>query len=334
MAASNGRIVGHFMCKPLPRRYRVLPFVIPFRIPGFLQCYHEGNVTFAPAQTTTEDWFESFAQRVISAVGNAYLPVCRVSDGGFRALLGDQALHSRHPFPQRLRIWAGFFKRRLLPGRETFATRANCSSGNYSRSEFKRLTRQYGDLLLELQAKGGLLALHLSYGKFPFQEHFFPAFKKWMTQRNVQLTPNNYVPFYFVYALARGPYRRALLDNRRVLLVTGADATKRMRIEQSLRAENVVSIAWISISASHSFFDKIDVAHLCGKVDIVFVGAGVGKPAILLQLEPLGVPVLDVGFVFEVWADPDAKWERAGCVPDCEYDPTRVLYLPKVLRAR
>ena len=319
--------------KVLPTRYQVLPVVVPFRIPDFLRCYHEGNVTFAPVQIETEVWFRDLVQLVCDAIGKAYLPVCRMADGEFRMFLGDQTLHSLYPFPLRIRHWLGYFKRKLFDRRVTFATRVNCSSGDYSREEVKQLTKQYGKCLAELAAKG-VLAVHLSYGERPFCEYFFPAFKKWLKRQSLELTLQNYVPFYFVYALVRGPLRRRLFHNRRVLLVTGADAIKRARIERSLRQEDVSDISWCPISSSRSFYDKIDVSPWIGKVDIVFVGAGVGKPAILLQLEPLRVPVLDVGFIFEVWADPDARWERAVCVTDTEYDPRRVKYLPADIQAR
>jgi hypothetical protein len=319
--------------KVLPKRYQVLPVVVPFKIPDFLRCYHEGNVTFSPVQTETEAWFKDFSKNVTEAVGKAYLPVCRMSDGEFRTLLGDRTLDSLHPFPVRIRHWLGYFKRKLFAKRVTFATRSNCSSGDYSRQEVKLLAKRYGECLAELASKG-VLAIHLSYGNWPFQEHFFPSFKRWLRRQSFELTLKNYIPFYFVYALVRGPARRELLRNRRVLLVTGANVEKRVRIEKSLREEGAAEIFWCPISSSRSFYDKIDVSPWVGKVDVAFVGAGVGKPAILLQLEPLQVPALDVGFIFEVWADPEVRWERAVCVTDAEYDPRRVKYLPADLQAQ
>lgn len=305
--------------KVLPMRYQVLPVITPLRIPDFFRSYHEGDVTFAPVQIETEVWFKEFVQCVVNAIGKAYLPVCRLSDGEFRMFLGDQTLCSLYPFPLRIRHWIGYFKRKLFERRVIFATRTNCSSGDYSREEIKQLAKRYGECLVDLATKG-VLAIHLSYYNESFLEHFFPAFKSWLTRQPFKLTLQNYVPFYFVYALVRGPARRMLFHNRHVLLVTSADTKKMVRIEKSLREEGVSEISWCLISSSRSFYDKIDVSSWIGKVDIIFVGAGVGKPAILLQLEPLQVPVLDVGFVFEIWADAEARWERVVCVTDTEYD--------------
>ena len=142
------------------------------------------------------------------------------------------------------------------------------------------------------------------------------------------MTYENYTPFYFVYALLTGPKRHPLFQGRRVLLVNGADREKQKRIEHSLFREGVSSVDWCPISRDRSFYDQIDTMPWQNKVDLVLVGAGVGKPNILLQLQSLGVPVIDAGFVFEVWADPDMRWHRPVCVPDDEYDPTLVKFLP------
>ena len=51
------------------------------------------------------------------------------------------------------------------------------------------------------------------------------------------------------------------------------------------------------------------------KPDICLLGAGVGKAALFSQLEPLGIPCIDAGFAFEVWADPEQQWHRPYMVP-------------------
>ena len=47
----------------------------------------------------------------------------------------------------------------------------------------------------------------------------------------------------------------------------------------------------------------------------------------LRQLEPLGVPALDVGFALDIMAQPELRWRRPFCVPDAEFDPERVEFL-------
>ena len=67
-------------------------------------------------------------------------------------------------------------------------------------------------------------------------------------------------------------------------------------------------------------FDSIDVEKFKDEVDIVFVGAGIGKPNILVQLKVLNVPCIDLGYIFEVWADSSKKFDRAGCASDKDWE--------------
>ena len=60
--------------------------------------------------------------------------------------------------------------------------------------------------------------------------------------------------------------------------------------------------------------------------EIAFIGAGVGKFNITSQLEPLNIPCIDVGFVFEVWANEENKWKRPVMVPDCEWEDAKISF--------
>jgi hypothetical protein len=91
------------------------------------------------------------------------------------------------------------------------------------------LSRQYADIAIE-----GILGLHLIYAKNPFREQYFPAVRKWLAEHAVRLTLDNYVPFYFVYALLRGPAFPSLIAGRRVLVVHSATGDKREAITRSI----------------------------------------------------------------------------------------------------
>lgn len=311
----------------LPDKYRVLDHVVPFQIPGFMRQCTPGNLLFAPAEIDSKDWFNRFADTVIAAIGKRYLPVCRLSDGEFKLLLGEHPFLLLQSMPHRIHQWVRMCGRRILRRRVNFATWQGVSSGSYDREEILKFRQKYGEQLVRLSEQG-FLAIHLSYGPVPFQEQYFPSFKQWLIDAHLALTFQNYAPFYFVYALLTGPRRSAVLKGRRVLLVNGADRAKQVRIEASLLREGVTEVYWCPISASRSMFDQIDIAPWRGRVDLALVGAGVGKPNILLQLEPLGVPAIDAGFVFEVWSEPEMRWHRPVCVPDDSYDKAQVKFLP------
>ena len=83
---------------------------------------------------------------------------------------------------------------------------------------------------------------------------------------------------------------------------------------------------WLSISPDRSLFDTIDIDAYVGNVDLAFIGAGVGKANIMVQLAKLKVPCIDAGYVFEVWADEDKKWLRPFMVPDNEWDERKIKF--------
>ncbi|MFH1131040.1 MAG: hypothetical protein V1754_06875 [Pseudomonadota bacterium] len=300
----------------LPADCRILPADIDFWVPGFEQSTR--SRTLALRERNCAEWFDAFVDKLLEATGKRYLPVCRMSDGEFRFCLGDQPVSKRWPWHDRMRISVGQNLRKIRDRRGfRAATTSGVSSGQYSATEWKQMRKCYTDLVRILSEKG-ILALHLSYGDMPFQEHFFPALGKWLKDNGIGLSEENYVPFYFVYGAFMGLRRSELLRGKKILLVNSANQSKQKRIETSLKEEGIDRVFWCPVSASRSFFDKLEVQQFIGEVDLVLVGAGVGKPNVLVQLEPLCVPCVDVGFLFEVWANPQNKFLRACCVTDAE----------------
>jgi hypothetical protein len=313
----------------LPDAYRILPVSVPFRVPGFESHYHHGERVLAPAVIRPEEWFQDFVARLEAALGQQYLPICRMSDGEFRFAVGDQPPDLRSSAVIRRSWRLRRLVRQLVRGREfRAATRPGVSSGHFSADEWSEAHASYGALMGAI-ASQGILAMHLSYGSIaPFQEHYFPALARWLGANGIEITMQNYVPFYFVYAAFAGPSRHRLLKGRRLLLVHSARGAKRAAIEQRLRSEGVAAVHWCTISSERSFYDRIDVGSHVGAVDLALVGAGIGKPKILLQLASLNVPAVDAGYLFEIWADSDSKWDRPFCVPDDEWEEHRVRFAP------
>jgi hypothetical protein len=181
---------------------------------------------------------------------------------------------------------------------------------------------------LETIARDGVLAMHLSYGREPFHEAYFPALRAWVRQGNLSLNHANYVPFYFVYALLRGPRSAALLGGRRVLVVHSALGEKRAAIQRSLAKLGVSAVHWLTISPTRAFAENLDMHSLAARPDLCLVGAGIGKTRVLRQLESLDVPCIDAGFTFEVWANPDRQWDRPFMTPDASFSPRLARFLP------
>jgi hypothetical protein len=300
-----------------------MPVSVEFRVPGFERHYLPGVETLAPTQVRCEDWFQGFCDRVTAAIGKRYLPVCRISDGEFLFLLGPQPLGRLWPWSTRAKAALRALRNRLLD-RQSFNAGGGArggrlySSGSYTASEWREARENYGHLLGRISEEG-ILAIHLTHGTpLPFQQHYFPAFGRWLAREGVNLTLDNYVPFYLVYALLRGPRKSEILQGRRVAVVHGASGEERARIIAGLQREGVADVQWVQISSNRSLLDRVDCGSLLGSVDVCLVGAGVGKPNILVQLKPLGVPCLDAGYVFEAWADSTKARDRAFMIPDTD----------------
>lgn len=305
----------------LPEKYRILPEISDLRLPGFSRYDPLGVQTLSPACIATADWFEQFVTRVEQAIGRNYLPVCRFADGEYKLALGEQAMDVRCRrsvrFKHRLvQVW-NWMRRTEFVAR----TRPMVSSGDYSRAEAAQLRRHYGAWCREI-GTNGILALDLSFlttnrhGPY-HQERFFPALRRWLETQQIRLEVANYVPFYFVYAALLGPAARRLLHGRRVAIFHGATGSRQELIRAALEAMGARIALWYPISSNRAGFDQLDVPALVNlDCELALVGAGVGKPNILTQLRPLGVPCLDAGYAFEVWTDPTCARHRMFCEPD------------------
>ena len=300
----------------LPSHYRILPEIIPFYVPGFEERARPNKFVLTPEPIECGAWFDRFTSRVLEAVGRQYLPVCRMSDGEFLLLFGFQPPSVRHTLSRRWKISVlqslelvrhrlGGFQAHTAPG---------VSSGAMSHAERTALVPIFASQFADI-ARAGILALHLSYGETPFQEHYFPPLGRWLKEQAVTLTVDNYAPFYFVYGLLRGPLFPELMAGRRVLAVHSATGVKRDAITGSLLTAGARAVQWLTISATRSFAEQLDLSALHDKPDICLLGAGVGKAALFPQLEPLGIPCIDAGFAFEVWADSEQQWHRSYMVP-------------------
>ncbi len=310
----------------LPKKYReplrkIFPVDIDFDIPGYENLYKSNkNKSLALEMRDCKEWYNEFVDKCISACGREFLPIYRMSDGEFLFILGEQPLDIRWSFKQKLKIKLGLIKEKILLGGGLGPfTQGHYHSGKYSAKEWKIARVNLPDQIRKI-SENGILALHLNYDKTPFAERYFPALGRWLHEHNVRINHNNYFPFYFVYAMLTGPRRGDLLKDRRILVVNGAEANKRQQIIDGLKREGVAEVLWYPISLQRSLYDSIDMTPFIGKVDLALVGAGIGKSNILVQMKLLKVPCIDAGFVFEIWANPENKWNRAVCACDDDYN--------------
>jgi len=313
----------------LPTSCRVLPATVPLVVPGFERQHRPEDYALAPVQIDSKVWFDRFAARIENAVGKRYLPVCRLADGEYEFLFGSRSVNCRLPPFRRVMSAARATAWRWRHQRPGFhaETAPGISSGDLTDEEWQPLRPIVRSDLEEI-ARHGMLAMHLSYGREPFHEAYFPAIRAWVQQRSLALNELNYVPFYFVYALLRGPRSAGLLGGRRLLVVHSAEGEKQAAIRRSLLDLGAAHVEWLGVSPTRAFADLLDLQALTAKPDLCLVGAGIGKTRVLRQLEPLAVPCIDAGFTFEVWADADRQWDRPFMTPDTAFSAQFVRYLP------
>ena len=303
----------------LPPAYRVLPDVVDLDIPGFARHRHYHLRTFVVPKSGIETSFQHFVTTVSESCSGRFLHILRMSDGEYLFNLGFQPPSIRHglsyPWHYFRYLLARYRPRRRLIAGGRHDGKTLYRSGQYTSLEIAQIRALYADVCQKV-SKCGLLGLDLSFCSIPFQENFFPALRAWLNAHDVKLTGRNYIPFYFVYALLTGPERHKVLTGRRILVIHSATGQKQHAIKASLLREGVAEVLWHGISSDRSLYDSVPVEQFIGRIDLCVFGAGIGKPAILAQLEPLGVPCIDAGFVIEVWANPEVARSRIFTNPD------------------
>lgn len=167
----------------LPPSCRVLPATVPFVVPGFERQHRPDDYALASAPIDSKVWFDQFAARVENALGRQYLPVCRLADGEYEFLFGSRSFNPRLPpfrramFAARATAWRWRHQR---PGFHA-ETAPGISSGDLTDDECRALRPIVRNDIAEI-ARHGMLAMHLTYGREPFHEAYFPAIRAWVQQ--------------------------------------------------------------------------------------------------------------------------------------------------------
>lgn len=305
-------------------RHQLKPSTL-LRFPDF-----ERQFTFTPnyeaytfKSLDSRDWYRNMVHRISIAIRDKqFLPIYRMADGEFIFGLGKRASDT---FPV-CRLSRGQLLRRIwskVTG-ETFTHRSGSAEygwESYNKAELLILREKYIKQLSWIARKGILaIALHTSPGFRPY----FPLVPDWLDEHEIPLTYDNYYHFYSVYALLHGSDRRLLYEDRNVLVVTGLTDTKREGIRQGLIREGARKIQFLPISQTNSMNDTLDLSSIALPVDVVLVGAGIGSINILNQLESVQTACIDAGFGLSTLADPELRWHRPFCVPDDEFDLSKI----------
>ncbi len=303
---------------PLPSPYKVLPNSIDFNLSGFEKSCSEIS-TLSVDNVKCEQLYEEFVARIDKALLGHFLPIVRLCDGEYIFIVGRNYGSLRL---NRLSRWVLNIKETIkiiLKFNFKSAGGDLYRSGNYNILEREDALNKYLENLKWVSIHG-ILAMHFSWGKIPFTEGLWPYVKSKFDYHSIQITRQNYYPFYFVYAYLASSDSNNLFENKRMLVINSAEGDKKQSIIKSLFKRNVKSVDWIAISVDRSMYDIIKIEKFIDTIDVVLIGAGVGKLNIIRQLENLKVPCIDIGYYMEILADGSNKYKRTMCCTDTELE--------------
>lgn len=297
---------------------------IDFVLAGFEKSYPKG-IFKCPSfnEQTSRDWFMTFVDEVESVIGKKFLPIYRMADGEFQFCVGYHYPYRADgeallPYVVRMlksaigrfRYW--LFRKHFVPGGGSYI------SGYYTQREIKSMRKRYVEHLHYI-AEQGYLALKLNYRRdFVFTQQYIIPMIRWLRTRGIPFHKNNYVDFYFIYAMLTGPFRHRIYRGRRVLVITSYNNAKKKAIDKGLKQEGVIDVQFLPISQGRSMYDIIDLSEVKRPIDLILIGAGIGASNILCQLQSLNTVAIDAGYIIECLVDPERKKQRTFCWPDNE----------------
>lgn len=310
---------------PNNKYLKIIKKVLPYEKEVYLKefkntCALSPLTALAPKDFSTEYWFNLFKETIKDAINQKkFLPICRFGDGEFIFLNnGIDIIDYRIKWIDKLKIVVRNFLTRLNLINFTPFTVNKYTSGSYKYSEIKSLNNDYKKNI-QFILENGIFCSTALIAKNPFSERFFKLFVDLLRQNQIKIHSLNYVPFIFVYALFSGKSKFEILNKKRILIINSFNSLQKIKIINKLKSFGAKEISFINISSNRSAYDKIEISNKMD-IDLVLIGAGVGKLFLYKYLIKLNVPCIDIGYIFQTWLDPKSETNRAFCSSKDEYD--------------
>jgi hypothetical protein len=283
-----------------------------FELDDYSKFNNENRKVYLFDNTNCDELLEKFYTKILSSIETKkHLPIIRIADGEYQFLLGKNEFNLRKPiYKLGIHILRQFFEK--IFNLQFEAKSRTYTSGVYSKDDMTSVKNKYADCLHHI-SKNGIIALYTVIKPYFYTEQYLPKLFKFFKFKEIELTSSNYMPFYFIYILLTNKKYADLYKDKNIHLITSFNSVRKEKIEHSLNLLKPKSISWTKISRDKSLFDKVNIDSISDEIDIIFIGAGVGKVNIFNQLKNKKCLIIDAGYIFETWENPQLVNERDYC---------------------
>jgi hypothetical protein len=283
-----------------------------FKLKDYKNFDSEDRKVYLFEDNNCDDLLDAFYKKIDNLIGSKEnFPIIRIADGEFQFLLGKNEFNLRKPFHKLVfHLIRQLFERVFKPKFE--AKSRTYTSGVYSHSDRYNVKNQYSECLKYISEKG-ILALYTIIKPEFYTEQYLTSLFSFFEKKNININKNNYIPFYFIYIILTNKKYSNIYKDKDIHLITSFDNERKIKIEQTLKSFGAKSVSWTKISRDRSLFDIIDLDGISKNVDVVFIGAGIGKVNIFNQLKKIPAIIIDAGYIFETWENPALVKQRDYC---------------------
>ena len=283
-----------------------------FKLKDYKEFDSEGRKVYLFEDNNCDNLLDAFYNKIDNLIGRKeHFPIIRIADGEFQFLLGKNEFNLRKPFHKLVvHLIRQLFEKILKPKFE--AKSRTYTSGVYNHSDRYNVKNQYSECLKYISEKG-VLALYTTIKPGFYTEQYLASLFSFFERESININENNYIPFYFIYIILTNKKYSNIYKDKDIHLITSFDNERKIKIEKTLKSFGDKSVTWTKISRDRSLFDIIDLGGISKNVDVVFIGAGIGKVNIFNQLKKIPAIIIDAGYIFETWENPALVKERDYC---------------------